>query len=145
VDAAEAGGGVGVLDVELGLNFFCGEGCEEQKERGCAAIQDGVSVCWHWPPLPRQKVCKVFEEETLGLDFGSGYGTKVESPACAGLGFLPDLIVAAVSRVGRDGSGLKPLFGAAFSWAEAPRLILKDRVAMVGGFGLLLAGSWLAG
>ena len=24
VDAAEAGGGVGVFDVELGLNFFCG-------------------------------------------------------------------------------------------------------------------------
>ena len=50
------------------------------------------------PPSPRQKVCKVFEEETLSLDFGCCYGTKIESPAGAGLGFFPDLIVAAVSR-----------------------------------------------
>jgi hypothetical protein len=52
-------------------------------------------------------VCKVFEEQTLGLDFGCGYGAKVESPACAGLWFLPDLIVAGVSRAGAKGLGLK--------------------------------------
>jgi hypothetical protein len=44
-------------------------------------------------------VCKGFEKKELSLDFGCGYGTKGESPACAGLWFLPDLIVAAVSRV----------------------------------------------
>jgi hypothetical protein len=43
-------------------------------------------------PPPRQKVRKVFEIKELSLDFGFGYGTKVESPACAGLWFLPDLI-----------------------------------------------------
>ena len=47
-EAAEAGGGVGVLDVELGLDFFCGEsGKEEEKKEGC-----GLRVSWlaaaHW-------------------------------------------------------------------------------------------------
>src|SRR3984885_13561517 len=32
VDAAEARGGVGVLDVELGVNFFCGEGGDDEKQ-----------------------------------------------------------------------------------------------------------------
>ena len=32
VDAAEAGGGVGLFDVELGVDFFGGEGCDEEDE-----------------------------------------------------------------------------------------------------------------
>ena len=51
-------------------------------------------------PPPRQKVCKVFERKEFSLDFVLVCGAKVESPACAGLWFLPDLIVAGVSRVG---------------------------------------------
>ena len=85
VDAAEAGGGVGVFDVELSVNFFCGEGCEEQKERCGAAIQDGDSVCWHWPPPPPSKVCQSPRNKVISFGLRCGYGTKVESPASAGL------------------------------------------------------------
>jgi hypothetical protein len=60
-------------------------------------------------------VCKVFEIKELSVDFGFGYGTKVESPACAGLWFLPDLIVAAVSSVG-GGEGKARGFEALVRW-----------------------------
>jgi hypothetical protein len=39
-------------------------------------------------PRPREKRAKVLEIKELSLDFGCDYGTKVESPACAGLGFF---------------------------------------------------------
>ena len=65
-------------------------------------------------PPPRQKVCKVFEIKELGLDFVVVYGTKVESPACAGLEFLPDLIVAAVSRVVERRPGAEAPFFSGF-------------------------------
>jgi hypothetical protein len=48
------------------------------------------------------------------VDFGFGYGTKVESPACAGLWFLPDLIVAAVSRVVERRPGAEAPFFSGF-------------------------------
>ena len=51
------------------------------------AISDRVSV-HRWYSPPRQKVCKVFEIKELSVDFCFGYGTKVESPACAGLWFF---------------------------------------------------------
>jgi hypothetical protein len=72
-------------------------------------------------------VCKVFERKEFSLDFVLVYGAKVESPACAGLGFLPDLIVAAVSRVGGWAGAEAPFEGWLFRGVEAPRLILKNR------------------
>ena len=60
-------------------------------------------------PSPRQKCAKVFEIKELSLDHGLGYGAKVESPACAGLWFLPDLIVAGVSRGWPGKKGVGPL------------------------------------
>jgi hypothetical protein len=36
-------------------------------------------------PLPPSKVCKVFEVETLGLDFGLPLPFEAKSPAWAGL------------------------------------------------------------
>jgi hypothetical protein len=69
-------------------------------------------------PLPHQECAKVFEIKELSLDFCFDYGTKIESPACAGLWFLRDLIVAAVSRVvaGREGPGAEaPLYCVSFS------------------------------
>lgn len=60
----------------------------------------GLSVCaLVIVPRPRQKSAKVFEIKELSLDFVCDDGTKIESPACAGLGFFLDLIVAAVSRI----------------------------------------------
>ena len=89
-------------------------------------LRFGLSfLCIGGAPRPRQKSAKVFEIKELSLDFGCGYGTKVESPACAGLWFLPDLIVAAVSRLVRPGA--EALFGGwLFRGAEAPRLIPRN-------------------
>ena len=86
-------------------------------------LRFGLSfLCIGGAPRPRQKSAKVFEIKELSLDFGCGYGTKAESPACAGLWFLPDLIVAAVSRLVRPGA--EALFGGwLFRGAEGPRLI----------------------
>ena len=67
-------------------------------------------------PCPRQKVCKVFGTKEFSPDLVVVLGAKVESPACAGLGFLPELIVAAVSRVGGWGGTEAPRSGVAFSW-----------------------------
>jgi hypothetical protein len=118
VDAAEAGGGVGFFYVPLGVDFFCGEGCGEEEEEFDAAIRSQFPVHRWCSPRPCQKNAKVFEIKELGVDFGFGYGTKVESPACAGLWFLPDLIVAGVSRVGggarRPRGFLAPLYCVSF-------------------------------
>jgi hypothetical protein len=72
----------------LGLNYFWGEGRGEEK-KGCGvAISVRLSVHLWVAPRPRQNGAKVFEIKELSLDFGCDYGTKVESPACAGRGFF---------------------------------------------------------
>ena len=58
VDAAEAGGGVGVLDVELGVNFFCGEGCEDEEEGCGVAIWACLSAHRSYSPSPVKKCAK---------------------------------------------------------------------------------------
>jgi hypothetical protein len=48
-------------------------------------------------PLPRQKVCKVFEVDTLGLDFGLRLTLNRKARRGPGLGFSSDLSLSAVS------------------------------------------------
>jgi hypothetical protein len=52
-------------------------------------------------PPPRQKVCKVFEVDTLGLDFGLRLASESKSPAWAGPGSSTDFSLSAMSMVSR--------------------------------------------
>ena len=58
-------------------------------------------------PLPGQKVCKVFEAETFGLDFGVGLASEFEKPgARRASGFLWFKFISGVNRLSdlfRDG------------------------------------------
>ena len=53
------------------------------------------------PPPPPSKVCKVFEVDTLGLDFGLRLPSESKSPAYAGLTFFSELSLSVVSMVSR--------------------------------------------
>jgi hypothetical protein len=57
-----------------------------------------VAVLHRYLP-PGQKLCKVFEAETFGLDFGVRFPSELKSPARAGLQVSSDLSLSAVSMV----------------------------------------------
>jgi len=58
-------------------NIFGAACAERVNARIAARLRVRLVVLVIWPPPPRGKVCKVFEVETLGLDFGMALNGEV--------------------------------------------------------------------
>jgi hypothetical protein len=89
MDAAEAGGGVGLFYVPLGLDFFCGEGCGEEEKEGCGvAISAGVSAHRRYSPSPVKKCAKSSKEKSSVWTSVVVMVLKSKARLVPGLGFF---------------------------------------------------------
>jgi hypothetical protein len=112
------------------------EGASQSQEKGEGELGGAADGCGHGTSPSRGLLRKVFEGETLGLDFGwLKCCVKWCSPACAGLNGVWFYSILGVKRFdkvvvvcGEKDPGLKPLVsGSVFRRAEALRSFRKAK------------------